>query len=285
MVDGLRASRRRWSRWLIGIGVVAIAGSAVAQQAQPYMDRRYKNELSLGAPPEGAPKAPDVPRGPGSLTGVWYNLDIPRLDAQGNRLPDEDPLMTDQGKPPPFLPWVTKLMAERRAASKEGHPWAGPRARCLSGGTPGALLGPRLVGFDIIETPDKITILVEDMDHFRQIFLNAKHDPHAKPSYFGDSIGHWEGDTLVVETTNLTTDSQMPHSPELKVTERIQRVSKDRLAIKVTYDDPKAFSAPWTTVRRTQNLRPGHRLIEYVCNNNRNGADANGVTQAVLQSK
>jgi hypothetical protein len=97
----------------------------------------------------------------------------------------------------------------------------------------------------------------------------------------GDSVGHWDGDTFVVETTELndaTTLDEigMPHTKSLKVIERFRRVSPDRLELKVTFDDPKAFTRSWSLPRYTLKLDAKATLVEFVCDNQRNPIDANG---------
>jgi hypothetical protein len=103
------------------------------------------------------------------------------------------------------------------------------------------------------------------------------------PTFNGQPTGHWEGDTLVIETTNIRGDTQvdfsgLPHSDALKVTERIRRTAPDTLESRITLTDPKAYAEPFT-VTRVYKQRPKWRIAEYVCQeNNRNKTDAEGRT-------
>jgi hypothetical protein len=122
----------------------------------------------------------------------------------------------------------------------------------------------------IVQTPGLIVMLFE-YDHFtRQIYLDRReHSQNLDPTWMGESIGRWEGDTLVVDTVGLNDKTWLdqvghPHSDRLNVVERIRRTSHDTLQDDVTIDDPKAYTAPWMG-RQVFKLRPNWHLIEYVC--------------------
>jgi hypothetical protein len=102
--------------------------------------------------------------------------------------------------------------------------------------------------------------------------LNAKHPDDLLAGYMGDSVGHWEGDTLVVDVIGFNDKTWLAgtgtfHSEALHVTERYTRVDRDRIDYEVTMDDPKVFTKPWT-LRSTLMLRDGTRVQEYVCAEN-----------------
>jgi len=110
-----------------------------------------------------------------------------------------------------------------------------------------------------------------EYNHFiRQIFLDRRaHPSDLDPSWMGDSIGHWEGGTLVVDTVGLNEKSWLdpvghPHSDALHVVERIRRIDRDTLQDDLTFDDPKAYTKPWTG-RQIFTRKPTWRLMEYVC--------------------
>jgi hypothetical protein len=171
---------------------------------------------------------------------------------------------------PPMQSWV-------RTAFGQVKPSYGPHAApdsqdpvlvCLPPGMPRILLMP--FPMKIVQTPDEVIMLFE-YDHFqRQIFLNRDdHPKDLKPTYMGDSIGHWENDTLVVDTVGLTDKSWLdqvghPHSSALHVTERIRRTDHDTLVDDLTFDDPKDYTARWSG-EQVFKLRPGWRLMEYIC--------------------
>ena len=123
----------------------------------------------------------------------------------------------------------------------------------------------------IVQTPGMILIIYEANSGLRQIFTDGRTLPNkdAQPWWYGYSIGKWEGDTLVVETTGFTDDIWLdvqgsPLTGEGKVTERFRRPTVGTLEIDITVDDPKAYTKPWT-VRINQRLLPDSELIEFIC--------------------
>ena len=125
----------------------------------------------------------------------------------------------------------------------------------------------------IIQTPTVIVILYQTRTTFRQIFLDSHAlVPDPQPTWMGYSMGRWEGDTLVVQTSGFNDrtwldDNGHPNSEGMKVTERIRRPDFGHLLVEITIDDPKFYSRPWT-VTQPFNLDPNGELIEYACNEN-----------------
>jgi hypothetical protein len=167
----------------------------------------------------------------------------------------------------PYQPWAAPKVLEafnRRAIDD-------PSALCLPLGVPRlALLG--LFPTQIVQTPKQIVILYEYMSVFRVIPLNAAHPDDLLPSYMGNSVGHWEGDTLVVDVTGFNDKTWLAgagtfHSDALHVVERYTRIDKDRINYDVTIEDPKVLTKPWT-IHSSMMLREGTRLEEYVCAEN-----------------
>jgi len=121
-----------------------------------------------------------------------------------------------------------------------------------------------------VQLPDEVVILFE-YDHFvLHIYTDGREHPkNVDPTWMGDSIGKWEGDTLVVDTVGLTDKSWLdqvghPHSDALHVVERIRRVDHGTLQDDFTIDDPKAYTRPWTG-QLIFKLRTGWDLMEYIC--------------------
>jgi hypothetical protein len=101
--------------------------------------------------------------------------------------------------------------------------------------------------YQIVQTPDYVVILVEMIHDARIIRINGTHAAPSVRQWFGDSIGHWEGDTLVVDTTNFTDKTRFRGASEnLHVVERFSRVDPNTILYKVTIDDPSTFSKIWT---------------------------------------
>ncbi len=169
--------------------------------------------------------------------------------------------------PAPYQPWAAQRVLEfykRRGVDD-------PTSRCLPPGLPrAATLG--LYPLEIVQTPRKIVIVYEYGNTFRLIPLNAPHPDDLLPTYMGNSVGHWEGDTLVVDVTGFNDKTWMQgtgtfHSEALHVVERYTRVNKDRIDYQATMDDPKVLTRPWT-IHTTMMLREGTRIQEYVCAEN-----------------
>ena len=165
---------------------------------------------------------------------------------------------------PPYQPWAAKRVLEsfnKRAIDD-------PTGFCLPAGLPRiTIIG--LFPLQIIQTPQQIVILYEYMNVFRIIPLNAKHPADLVPSYMGDAVGRWDGDTLVVDVVGFNDKTWLTgagtfHSEALHITERYTRVDKDRINYDVTIEDPRVLTRPWV-VHSTMMLREGTRLLEYVC--------------------
>jgi hypothetical protein len=123
----------------------------------------------------------------------------------------------------------------------------------------------------IVQTPDMVLIIYEANSGLRQIFMDGRPLPgkDAEPWWYGYSVGHWEGDTLVVETRNIRDGEWLdvqgsPLTSEAKVTERYRRPNFGTLQIDITVDDPKAYTKPWTT-RINQRALLDTDLIEFIC--------------------
>lgn len=165
----------------------------------------------------------------------------------------------------PFTPWAEALHEQRVANGSKGN----PEAQCLPMGnmqfhTQGA---PRR----FVQTPGLLVILYEASMGYRQIFTDGRPSPDNDPQpwWYGYSTGHWDGDTLVVTTTNFRDGGWLdiegsPLTHEATVIERFTRPSYGRMHIDITVDDPKAYTEPWT-VRVNQQIMVDQELIEFVC--------------------
>jgi hypothetical protein len=146
-----------------------------------------------------------------------------------------------------------------------------PTSRCLPPGLPrAATLG--LYPLQIIQTPQQIVILYEYGNTFRVIPLNVSHPADLPPTYMGNSIGHWEGDTLVVDVIGFNDKTWMQgtgtfHSEALHVTERYRRVGAEQIDYSATMEDPNVLTKPWT-ITTTMMRRDGTTIQEYVCAEN-----------------
>jgi hypothetical protein len=198
--------------------------------------------------PHATPSGP-VPRtreGKPDLSGVWY--------AQRT---------VDPGKPSP-LPWADVLQRERAANNSKDS----PGAHCLPRGLTNA---GALFPYKLVQTPALLVMIFEDdTPSHRQVFLDGRgHPKDPNPNWMGHSIGHWEGDDLVVDTVGFNDQSWLdnighPHTEMLHVTERLHRVDLGHLEIEFTIEDPGAYSKPWV-IKRVADLDTKDEIGEYVC--------------------
>src|SRR5262249_17723756 len=128
--------------------------------------------------------------------------------------------------------------------------------------------------FKIVQTPDVVVLLHEAANSiFRQILTDGRTLPEdPNPSWLGYSVGHWEENTLVVETAGFNDKTSLdtfghPHTEQLRIIERFRRRDFGHLEIQITFDDPKAYNRPWTITVGAQRI-PDVELLESVCNEN-----------------
>jgi hypothetical protein len=170
---------------------------------------------------------------------------------------------------PLLQPWAEAKLK----AAKQGTVEFDPTLRCFPPGVPRILTYG--LPMEIIQTPGRVLEFFE-YDHFvRQIYTDGReHSKDLAGTWMGDSIGRWEGDTLVVDTTGFNDKTLVdkighPHSDALHVVERIRRVDHNTLVIDITIDDPKAYTKPWGG-RLSFQLKPGWNILELVCEDNVN---------------
>jgi hypothetical protein len=165
----------------------------------------------------------------------------------------------------PLQPWAE---AKFKAADLKTND---PNLACLPEGVPRTMFVP--LPMEIFQVPTRVVIIHEGVQVFRQIYMNRQHPKDLDPTYSGDSIGKWEGDTLVVDTigfndkTWVDMDGGLPHSDAMHVIERIRRVDHDTLVDEMTIEDPKAYTKP-ITAQQVYKLKPGWEIQEYVCEEN-----------------
>jgi hypothetical protein len=235
--------------------------------------------FAASAADNGVPRASD---GKPDLTGVWQGgstrrgnweeansgLGVGGTGRDPSAPANVSPTAAQSGREAaPYQPWAAKKVLE--SFNKRGID--DPAAYCLPPGLPRmAILG--LFPVQILQTPKQIVILYEYMNAFRVIPIGGKHPDDMAPTYLGDSVAHWEGDTLVVDMVGFNDKTWLTatgtfHSDELHMTERYTRVGKDQINYEATMVDPKVLTKPWT-VRSTMMLREGTRVQEYICAEN-----------------
>ena len=183
------------------------------------------------------------------------------------------------GHVPPLAPEAQNRPRRRAIVPGDYHSLSND-TRCLVGNTPSVPLVPALYNnnIEIVQSADSILIEVEMIHDARIVHMNAKHQAPSVRQWFGDSIGHWEGDTLVVETTNFNDQTHYRGSSmNLKVTERFTRVSDKTIEYRATLDDPSTWSKPWS-IELAFSAVPGP-LYEYACH------EGNYAITAILGAK
>jgi hypothetical protein len=151
--------------------------------------------------------------------------------------------------------WVVEKLKEANDRVRAGQVPFIPHERCWPGGVPGWEVYTRVRPIYFLQTPQKVTI-IDELDHqVRHVYMNVPHSKTVKPSWYGESVGHYEGDQLVIDTIGLNDKAPVdnygtPHTSRIHVVERFRLIDGGRtLQATVTVDDPGAFNRPWTAVQ------------------------------------
>jgi hypothetical protein len=145
--------------------------------------------------------------------------------------------------------WAAAIVKERADADRAGRPFPSAQVMCVPHGIPYVLELNDAVQF--LHTRELFVILYAREMRARLVYMNAAHPRDLKPSAYGHSVAHWEGDTLVVDSIGFTADTWTdrlgtPHSAQLRVVERYRRIAPDRVRVDITVEDPGAFTMPWS---------------------------------------
>ena len=188
---------------------------------------------------------------------------------------------------PPLTPEYMAIWKERMDARARGEPMSDPTAACLPGGM--VRLVNLVLPSEIIQTDKMIYWAMEWNNDSIRIYLDGRDLPDdLYPTYNGFSRGHWENDTLVVNTVALRGDtlvesSGIPHTQEMTVTMRLRYIEPNVVENVVTLTDPIAFTEPWTATKLYKRPPEDYRMLEYIClENNRNPIGPDGKTKAIL---
>jgi hypothetical protein len=238
--------------------------------------------MSLVVTSAASAQAPRTADGHPDLSGVWWpGRDVPLA-------PLTPPASASAAPVAPAAPPAAAAPTRVRTARFENmyQPWAVEKARTLSdkddpalrcvpvafGTLNVSLYGLGFVG-QIVQTPGFVVMLTETYHSFKLIPTDGrKHRDDVAPSFRGDSVGHWEGDTLVVDTTNFTDSNWMHaegevsfHSDALHIVERYRRVDRNALEVDAVVEDPKVLTGPWKVPTQTLRLAPFDQIMEIGC--------------------
>jgi hypothetical protein len=197
---------------------------------------------------------PRTREGKPDLSGIWinvYNPDTP---------------------PPPLRPWAAEVLRQRMENNSKDY----PGGYCLP-----ANASPitRAFPYKFVQTPSLIVVLHEsDTPGVRQIFLDGRtHPADPNPTWQGHSIGRWDGDTLVIDTTGYNDKSWLsltgiPHTEKLHTIERIRRPDYGHIEVEITMDDSEAFTGPWKRTFTATLASPDEEIMEFICSENNHDA-------------
>jgi hypothetical protein len=216
------------------------------------------------------------------LSGFWVHT-VPQIDYENppeggpgpvkNTLPvrGNNPIWVGDFNNPILKPHAAEAVKRYGELEKVGKGPPTAQMLCMMSGVPTTytLMGP----MQFMQTADMVHIIHQRDRQVRRVYLNRPHSQNPKPSWYGESVGHYEGDTLVIDTIGLndktvTDRNGTPHSEAMHVVERIRIAEDGRLEIRFTVSDPNTFNMPWTAVSRfTRNARQT-QLEEEVCAEN-----------------
>lgn len=224
------------------------------------------------AQPTPAAQVPDI-------TGSWERYGFAPGQRGGG--PRDQTIPPPAGQPPlkaQYLKeWQTKVQATRDAAAK-GEPLATGNVACIPEGMP-AMMGAQFP-MEILQSRGQVTIIEEAFTQVRRILLDRpqKSIDDVEPGFYGHSVGHWQGDTFVVDTIGVKESvrfQNVPHSKNMHIRERMHLVAPNILWDEITIDDPEVLEKPWQVTYAYRRM-PDYTLLEYVCEDNREYADDNG---------
>jgi hypothetical protein len=253
------ALRRIGTRVVRALVVLALTSGATAHAQSATGAADPRNITGAWEPMRGGPGAPPVtPPSPIALKGTYA------AEWQARRAAQDD-------------------------ATKKGEPLATLGSQCVPYGMP-TMMAVANYPVEILQTAGQVTLITEAFSEVRRVYLDR---PQLKadevpPGYYGRSVGRWQGNTLVIDTVGIAPKvagyQSLPHSPQLHITERISLASADILQDQITLDDPVVLEKP-VTYTLTYRRLPNYEMVEFICDNNREYVDDNGVVRMKVQEK
>jgi hypothetical protein len=219
------------------------------------------------------------------LTGVWSPYRGGRGSDPKLAAPTASALVL---KPEYAKPYEARRALETES-NQRGEQLATKAVQCIPYGMP-TMMSVAIYPVEFIQLPKQLTIISEAFSEVRRVYLNVPQAPidDVAPSYYGRSVGKWEGDTLVVDTVGIKTSVAgyrgVPHSDQMRITERFKLVSPDYLHDQITINDPVVLEKPVTYTLAYKRM-PNYEMVEFVCDNNREYVDEKGVVRLQVHDK
>jgi hypothetical protein len=223
---------------------------------------------------------------PPDFTGVWGVYRGGKGAEAKFTPPAASPLVL---KPEYDKPYQARR-AEESAAAQRGEQLANASAECIPYGVP-TMMSVAIYPVEFIQTPKQVTIISEAFSEVRRVYLDRPQNQidDVAPGYYGRSVGHWEGGTLVVDTVGIKPTVAgyrgMPHSAQIHITERIKMLSPEILHDQVTIEDPVVLEKPVTYTLAYKRMASDYEMVEFVCDNNREYVDDKGVVRLKLHNQ
>lgn len=244
----------------------ALAGATALAMAAPVLAGAPAPAPAKAAPQPAVQPAATATSAAPDINGVWEIYPDPFAGEENTFLelpvPGDGPKLRE----PYATEWKT-LRANRDAKLKAGTPLVDPSTQCLPEGMP-SIMGA-IFPLEFLQTPGQVTVLAEFLTQTRRIYLNKTMPAleELTPSFYGMSVGKWEGDTLVVTTKGVKEETrffEIPHSLEMTITERIKVTGPGLIENEITIDDPKVLLEPY---RFTYGYKrnPDYQIMEYYC--------------------
>jgi hypothetical protein len=235
------------------VSAACLVGSAMAQSLPPNFAPNFAPSADIGWYAYNRQFIPPA-SGPGP---VQQDPTRPYVTNDEFRVTGRQPTQQLADLSAPILqPWAREVVRKRNEIVLSGKAASTPQASCWPIGVPGFLLRPMTQAMYFIQTPKVVVMILSSKQEVRHIYLTDKHSANVKPSWYGESIGHYDGDTLVVDTIGIDERTWVdgfgtPHTKDLHVIERFRLIEGGAvLEANVHVEDPGTFTMPWTGIQR-----------------------------------
>jgi hypothetical protein len=210
---------------------------------------------------------------PGAASPLHADPAHPRVSNQESARTGKQPnyFVADLSSATILKPWVVERMKKDNAEVLAGKYAFTPHSFCMPAGVPGF----HLYGFQplyFVQTPKEVLMIYSNDQQVRRVYLDVPHSTNPKSSWYGESVGHYEGDTLVVDTIGLNDKTfvdnfRTPHTEKLHVVERFRLLDGGKaMQVNITFEDPDAFNAPWSVQQRYDRVE--RVMDEQICAEN-----------------